>query len=120
MDELFEGCLKGHELVFAICWASVPTSLYNKWKPKLIISESPMIRFIEKKEFSRLRVLLFISTSCLSFCYSYLKALIGSVREALSAGKKPEMRPKMAHDTKEMTIHNGLIMNGNDITKATM
>ena len=30
------------------------------------------------------------------------------------------LEPKMAHDTKETTIHNGLIMNGNDIAKATM
>ena len=43
--------------------------------------------------------------------YSYLKALIGSVRDAFKAGKKPEMRPKTAQETKEITIHNGLTMN---------
>ena len=40
--------------------------------------------------------------------YSYLKALIGSVREAFKAGKKPAMRPRTAHETKEMTIHSTL------------
>ena len=46
--------------------------------------------------------------------------MIGSVREAFKAGKKPEIRPKTAHETKEMTIHNTLTMKGNDITKSTI
>ena len=52
--------------------------------------------------------------------YSYRKALIGSVREAFKAGKKPEMRPKTAHDTKAIIIHSAFITNGNDIAKATI
>jgi hypothetical protein len=54
------------------------------------------------------------------FHHSYLKALIGSVRDAFKAGKKPEMRPKTAHETKEITIHSGLTMKGNDMAKATI
>jgi len=45
--------------------------------------------------------------------------LIGSVREAFKAGKKPEIKPKMAHDTKEITIQAPLMTKGNDMAKAT-
>ena len=45
--------------------------------------------------------------------------MIGSVRDAFKAGKKPEINPKMAHDTNEMTIQTLLMTKGNDIAKAT-
>ena len=51
--------------------------------------------------------------------HSYLNALIGSVREAFKAGKKPEIKPKKAHDTKEITIQAPLMTKGNDMAKAT-
>jgi hypothetical protein len=48
---------------------------------------------------------LFVKFPFIGKGYSYLNALIGSVREAFKAGKKPEIRPKMAHETKEIIIH---------------
>ena len=44
---------------------------------------------------------------------------MGSVREAFKAGKKPEIRPKMAHETKEIIIHPTLTTYGKDMASET-
>ena len=72
-------------------------------------------RYCKRKQYDPLhwQIIVNIVVSCdshifLVLDYSYRKALMGSVREAFNAGKKPAIRPKMAHETKEITIHSTL------------